>query len=194
MAQLNPGGYSWSSPKNPLTVQGLFGKAASSTPAAAPLPKSNAGSTSPNVASSTASNPFLKGPTYIPTVEEAKATSTKPMTFADTAPKKGEDVYAREMGKAPAVSKPKAAASAKKMATIWDPNTKGSKRTIEIGAAMPKGFKLWTGGNASEEKARATIYRKDSMNWAPDASRTTADADKSRREFSAAELRKGFNQ
>jgi hypothetical protein len=34
----------------------------------------------------------LKGPTYIPTVEEAKANST----FADTAPKAGEDVYARE--------------------------------------------------------------------------------------------------
>ncbi len=41
-------------------------------------------------------------------------------------------------------------------ATIWNPNT-GQKQVVDVGAAVPAGWSLWTGGNASGATARSAI-------------------------------------
>jgi hypothetical protein len=41
-------------------------------------------------------------------------------------------------------------------ATVWNPDT-GDKQVINVGGAMPQGYSLWTGGNASGQAARAAI-------------------------------------
>lgn len=53
----------------------------------------------------------------------------------------------------------------KKMATIWNPKIANSKKVWEVGKPMPsKGFQLWTGGKASQEKAIGSIKQKAATN------------------------------
>lgn len=44
-------------------------------------------------------------------------------------------------------------------ATIWNPNDPNSKTVIDVGTAMPTGFKLWTGGTATGVQAQAAITK-----------------------------------
>jgi len=43
-------------------------------------------------------------------------------------------------------------------ATIWNPNT-AEKKVIDVGAAIPTGFKLWTGGTATGVQAQQAIIK-----------------------------------
>lgn len=91
-------------------------------------------------------------------------------------------------------------------ATIWNADT-GLKMVVELdsagkmldsyksqisekigGAGKSSKWSLWTGGKASGPTARDAITRKNAMNFTPDTSRTSADYEKSRRQFAAGEL------
>lgn len=78
----------------------------------------------------------------------------------------------------------------KKQVTIWDPRTKGSKKVVNVGTSLPKGFKIWKHGTRSEEGARKE--NANNVNMRSDTGKTAKSFNKNRRKFAASELRGGF--